>query len=197
MKRIDHATATVDDEFTEGNPGTGTPATRITAQWLNVLQEEIAHLVEQAGMTLDQTGVDRHQVYAALASMFGATDFATDAEVLAATVNNKVVAPSSLAAYKSFGTSGYIRFPGGFTIQWGKLTGITFNESWQTIVFPLAFPTAVRGVNGCVGRTVVTSGTIAPLFKSDELTTTGMKIQGDPSAITSDTGDFFWFAFGH
>lgn len=66
MKRIDHATATVDDEFTEGNPGTGTPATRVTAQWLNVLQEEIAHVIEEAGGTLDQTGANRHQLFDAI-----------------------------------------------------------------------------------------------------------------------------------
>lgn len=70
MKKIDHATATDDDEFTEGNPSTGTPATRVTAQWLNVLQNEVANVVEAAGITLDQTGVDQTQLLEALEILF-------------------------------------------------------------------------------------------------------------------------------
>jgi len=90
MKLIDHATATEDDEFTEGNPGTGTPATRVTAQWLNVIQAELAKIVKMAGIALDQTGVDRDQVAKAMAVHVGSLDFyedtgAADAYVLTAT----------------------------------------------------------------------------------------------------------------
>lgn len=55
MKRIDGAGATVGHLWTEGNAGTGTPATTVTADWMNILQEEIASLVEYAGLTVDQT----------------------------------------------------------------------------------------------------------------------------------------------
>lgn len=41
--------------FTEGNPGTGTPATVVSADWANALQEELAYVIEQAGVTLDKT----------------------------------------------------------------------------------------------------------------------------------------------
>ena len=52
MHRIDHSTATVDHLFTEGNPSTGTPATVVTDDWLNDVQENIARFIENRGITL-------------------------------------------------------------------------------------------------------------------------------------------------
>jgi hypothetical protein len=52
LQRIDHPTAK-DQRFTEGNPSTGLQATRITARFLNMLQEEIAKAIEAAGIPLD------------------------------------------------------------------------------------------------------------------------------------------------
>lgn len=66
MKRIDNSTATVDNLFTEGNPVSGQAATIMAAQWLNVLQEEIANVIESAGITLDQTGADDTQLLQAI-----------------------------------------------------------------------------------------------------------------------------------
>lgn len=66
MKRIDNSTATIDNLFTEGNPGTATPATIVSAEWLNVVQEEIAAVIEETGETLDQTGVARDQLLTAI-----------------------------------------------------------------------------------------------------------------------------------
>ena len=48
MHRIDHATAS-GEQFTEGNPGGGTPATIVTADWLNDVQENIVSVIEDAG----------------------------------------------------------------------------------------------------------------------------------------------------
>lgn len=53
MHRIDgygHA----DNSFTEGDPATGIPATRVTEGWLNAIQEELANAVEGAGLGLDK-----------------------------------------------------------------------------------------------------------------------------------------------
>lgn len=54
MKRIDTEHATVDNFFTEGDPGTGVPATEVGQDFLNVIQEEVAEVCEFAGLTLDQ-----------------------------------------------------------------------------------------------------------------------------------------------
>lgn len=54
MHRIDHSTAAPGNLFTEGDPLGATPATVVTADWLNALQEEIASVVEGAGLSLDK-----------------------------------------------------------------------------------------------------------------------------------------------
>lgn len=39
--------------FTNGDPGVPTPATTVTAEWLNRVQEELVAVIEDAGLTLD------------------------------------------------------------------------------------------------------------------------------------------------
>lgn len=55
MQKIGDSTALADenDEWTEGDPGSGTPATPITEEWLNTVQRELGNLVEGSGATLD------------------------------------------------------------------------------------------------------------------------------------------------
>lgn len=71
MHRIDGPGATVDNLFTEGDPLTATPATVVTAAWLNALQEEMAGVVEGAGETLDKE--DNAQLLAAIQALIDAT----------------------------------------------------------------------------------------------------------------------------
>ncbi|WP_282265906.1 hypothetical protein [Stenotrophomonas sp. PS02298] len=54
MHRIDGEGATTSGRFTEGNPTTGVPATVVTADWLNSVQEEIAAVLTAAGLTLNK-----------------------------------------------------------------------------------------------------------------------------------------------
>lgn len=54
------------NKFVDGDPSTGTVGTRVLAAWLNTIQEELAHIVENAGMTLDPG--DTTQVLKALTS---------------------------------------------------------------------------------------------------------------------------------
>jgi len=67
MHRIDGAGATIDNLFTEGDPTTGVPATTVTGAWLNAIQEEIAHVVETAGLTLAK--LDNTQLHAAIVAL--------------------------------------------------------------------------------------------------------------------------------
>lgn len=53
MQKISSPGATAQNEFTEGDPATGTPATVVSAAWLNTQQREGVALVEAAGLTLD------------------------------------------------------------------------------------------------------------------------------------------------
>lgn len=54
MHRIDGPGATVDKKFTEEVPAQGIPATDVTDDWLNAVQEEIAAVIEGAGIILDK-----------------------------------------------------------------------------------------------------------------------------------------------
>lgn len=54
MHRIDSNGATADKKFTEGNPQTQTPATVVSADWLNDVQENLCKAIEQLGFALSK-----------------------------------------------------------------------------------------------------------------------------------------------
>lgn len=68
MERINGAGATTDNLFTEGDPSQGIDATTVTANWLNGVQEELIHILEEAGITPD--GATLTQVLGALRTLF-------------------------------------------------------------------------------------------------------------------------------
>ena len=60
--------------FSNGDPGSGTKGTLVTAEWLNAMQEELAYIVEGLGVELDDG--DTTQILSALLAKFpAATDF--------------------------------------------------------------------------------------------------------------------------
>ena len=72
MKRIDHSTAQ-NNLFTEGNPATGVPATTVTAEWLNLVQEEICNIIEDSdGGNTPLNGASNVQLKEAVAAMIAA-----------------------------------------------------------------------------------------------------------------------------
>jgi hypothetical protein len=103
MRRIDSSNVHEDlfgpgkDGFQGGNPSANQPATFFTPAWCNALQEEIAHVIETAGLTL--TPSDNTQLRQAINQIISASlPFASAAEVIAEVINNKAVTPESLAA---------------------------------------------------------------------------------------------------
>jgi len=52
MHRIDAPGATGSNLFTEGNPALGIPATEVSDDWLNDVQEEIVTVIEDQGISL-------------------------------------------------------------------------------------------------------------------------------------------------
>ena len=66
MKRIE-GSGHVGNKFTDGDPATATPATIVTAAWLNDKQEELCNVVESAGITLD--GNDQTQLAKAISQL--------------------------------------------------------------------------------------------------------------------------------
>lgn len=68
MERINHPSATPDHKFTEGDPALGIPATTVTANHMNGVQEELIHILEEAEITPD--GANLTQVLEALRALF-------------------------------------------------------------------------------------------------------------------------------
>lgn len=66
MHRID-GPGHVNNQFTQGNPNVGQQATMVGADWANAVQEEIAHVIEEAGIVLDKE--NNAQLYAALVAL--------------------------------------------------------------------------------------------------------------------------------
>ena len=67
MHRIDTSTATSDGLFTEGDPLAPTPATVVSADWLNAVQEEIVSTLSAAGIVPDKS--DNMQLAAAISAL--------------------------------------------------------------------------------------------------------------------------------
>lgn len=67
--------------FTEGNPATGTPATQVTADWLNAVQEELVSVIAAAGIALDKT--NRAQLLAAIRALTSKVSYAWIGDVKA------------------------------------------------------------------------------------------------------------------
>lgn len=121
MHRIDDATAAValptpatpgtPGYFTEGNPSLAVPATIVTADWANAIQEEIAYVIEQAGGTLDKA--DTTQLKAAIDTMIStaAGAAASQAEMETGTATDKYSSPGR-QKYHPMHLKKVVRFPG-------------------------------------------------------------------------------------
>jgi hypothetical protein len=128
MKRIDTASRALNlfgpgkDGFKDGDLANGVSPTDLNANFFNQLQEEVANVVEAAGIALD--GTNLQQLLSAIAAL-------TTARFTGA--NQLLVA------------SGFQKLPGGLIVQWG-MTGSVGNGAIAAVNFPIAFPTACRAV---------------------------------------------------
>lgn len=68
MQRVNAAGATVDNKFTNGDPGLGIPATTLEQTWHNDVQEEICAVIEGYGVTLN--GAQQNQLKQSLDARF-------------------------------------------------------------------------------------------------------------------------------
>lgn len=127
MHRIDGPGATVDNKFTEGDPAAATPATTVTDDWLNDLQENVCKVIEDAGIALSK-GSDS-QLKTAIANMIAnsSLDLLNTTRVnvtSAATVNLTAAAPSS----RHINITGTTAIS-AFTIAAGKCYFVRFDAS--------------------------------------------------------------------
>lgn len=201
MHRIDGPGATVDKKFTDGDPIGAVPATVVTDDWLNDVQENICKVIEDASITLVKGSAT--QLKAAIAAMItaslapdasetakGILKLATQALTDARADDLTAVTPKKLGNgfVVSMAANGYIKFPswlGGWLIQWG--TAASVSTSGTAVTFPIAFPTACLHVYG----NCADSGGSATIFNAYGKTTTGFTADG--SAVNT----YDWLAIGH
>jgi len=69
MHKVDAPGATPANEFTDGDPQSGVPATTLEAKFMNTVQRELVNVVEEAGLTLDEE--NDGQLREAISEMIG------------------------------------------------------------------------------------------------------------------------------
>lgn len=148
------ATATQDGKYTDGSVAGGIAATRLRAAAFNAMQEELAHIVESAGLALDIN--DMTQVLKAIQklTLSRANPFADiksdGAAAISTALTNLGLSDLVLAGVGngSLGTTGYAEIPLVISgakkmllLCWG--VGSTGSNGSFTQSFAKAFPTAV------------------------------------------------------
>ena len=169
MKRTD-ASGNIANHFTNGNPGSGIPATVLDETWLNNVQDEICYVIEQNGITLN--GAVTTQLHAAIAAMVaGATapdasttvkgkiQIGTNTEQLAGTDALKAMTSAGFASAKNLAIPGYYRLPGGFVIQWGQQTNVPSGAGGGAYALPITATTQIL-------TTITNHGGLAPAINT-------------------------------
>ncbi|WP_246876144.1 hypothetical protein [Citrobacter sp. CFNIH10] len=185
MHRIDTVTAQKDkfgagkNGFTRGNPQTGTPATDLSDDYFDMLQEELCAVVEESGEELDKG--KHNQLLTALRALllsrsnpFG--DIASDGpDAIATALTNLGLGTAAkrdvgtgenqIPDMSSFGAgSGWSQLPNGKLLQWGTYTG---SATTGTINFPVPFPISVGRVIMSLSGTSADAGSIAYVLQDD------------------------------
>ncbi len=114
MHQIDGAGATAQNTFTEGDAQQAIPATRVTAEWLTAVQEELVAIAEHNGGVLDKE--DNGQVLAKIL---------------------EILATGSGLAKDLSQDNGYVTLPSGIILQWSLIQTL---PTVQNFSYPIAFP---------------------------------------------------------
>ena len=185
------ATATQDGKYTEGSVAGGIAATRLRAAAFNAMQEELAHIVESAGLALDIN--DMTQVLKAIQklTLSRANPFADIKSDGAAAISTALtnLGFGSFPQYQNLGVGQHI-------IQHGS--GSTNSSGIVDIVFPKAF-TTTDNLNVIATATAITPSNY--IITVGEPTLTGVRIYatganaGAIPAAAFSIG-FNWFATG-
>ena len=214
------ATATQDGKYTDGSVAGGITATRLRAAAFNATQEELAHIVESAGLALDIN--DMTQVLKAIQklTLSRANPFA-DIKADGAGAVSTALANLGLktAAARDVGTGAnqipdmskftsgsgangwWIKGPDGVIEQYGLISNMS--STGITPAFPIAFPSEMRsftiGVTGNAGADNYPIATVSlvPAFgsKLTHFTVTGYNT-GISGATQRSNVIFYYHATG-
>lgn len=138
----------VGGKFVDENAATGQQGSLIPSVWGNAVTEEISNVIKDAGEVPEEG--DLSQLQKAIRKIVALVwPKASDVEVAAGMVDDKVVTPKKLRAgfNASLGLNGFIAFPSwflGFVIQWGR--HVAAANSTATVTLPTSFPNEFFGV---------------------------------------------------
>lgn len=169
---------------TDGNPGSGVPATVPGAAWFHQIGEELRAVLVAAGITPSAT--DLTQLLAALRS---AGVFQTPA------LGDRTTKAATMACFsQEFGStiasSGYQKLPSGLIIQWGSANSSASADA--AVSFPIAFPTSVF--------IVLTTPNISGngyMSATNTPTVNGFNLSGWTNTTTRAGINCRWVAFGY
>ena len=164
--------------FTDGNPAAQVPATTVTSDWANTIQEEVSHVIESAGFTLDKSKNDQLTT-------------AIDAKIQAA-VDQQESAPTFVAQ-----TNGYRIGADGYIEQWGIYNGTLPDEQNFSVTFNIAFPNECFGCTATVlNRSSSKIGNVTAQEVSLNNGSATFFAQNEGGSSTSNSG-VRWRAWGH
>ena len=216
MHRIDTKTAQKDkfgagkNGFTRGNPQTGTPATDLDDDYVDMLQEELCSVVEASGASLEKGRHD--QLLTALRALllsrknpFG--DIKSDGTVQTALENlglgeaakrnvgtgaNQIPDMSLFASINTV-TAAAQKFPSGLILQCGQLNGAPNVSSTYGMRFPMTFSRVIAvvvtlNVTGAAGQ---------PTVSATSVQNTGFNITVSPGSGYGSSADAYYIAMGY
>lgn len=199
------ATATQDGKYTDGSVAGGIAATRLRAAAFNAMQEELAHIVESAGLALDIN--DMTQVLKAIQKLtLSRINPFADIKSDGAAAISTALANLGLGDIAKAGVGKGVASDNGFFtvpvliagvktefyVQWGK---VTVSNSTGVITLPVAFPN---------NRLLVLANDITESATS--VVTFGINTDASKSSFTffsaigssaSNAGQFAWLAIGY
>ena len=199
------ATATQDGKYTDGSVAGGIAATRLRAAAFNAMQEELAHIVESAGLALDIN--DMTQVLKAIQKLtLSRINPFADIKSDGAAAISTALANLGLGDIAKAGVGKGVASDNGFFtvpvliagvktefyVQWGKAT---VSNSTGVITLPVAFPNK---------RLLVLANDITESATS--VVTFGINTDASKSSFTffsaigsseSNAGQFAWLAIGY
>lgn len=155
MHRIDTPTAQKDkfgagkNGFTRGNPQTGTPATDLDDDYFDMIQEELASVVEATNVTLDKS--KRNQLLTAIRALLTGLNLKSASQRDVGTGTNQIPDMNSFQS-GSNGLGSWFRLPSGILIQFGLYPasgptgGIGFPTPFTAVPQYSLSPTATSGV---------------------------------------------------
>ncbi|ELS6869549.1 hypothetical protein QPI63_001706 [Escherichia coli] len=206
------ATATQDGKYTDGSVAGGIAATRLRAAAFNAMQEELAHIVESAGLALDIN--DMTQVLKAIQklTLSRANPFADIKSDGAAAISTALtnlglgeaakrnvgtganqIPDMSLFASSNTATAAAQKFPSGLILQCGQLNGSPNVSSTYGMRFPMTFSrvlavTVTLNVTGASGQ---------PTVSATNVHNTGFDITVSPGSGYGSSADAYYIAMGY